>query len=229
MSEYNYAHNNTQCGERKTRTAQFNKYKCTDSHISQQIEKLRIYANEREIPTACDETLNFICNLARIKNAKNILELGTGIGISGICLLDSCPDASLTTVEKNETFFYEARENFGWANMEGRVVQISGDAGEEIEYLPEESFDFIFMDSAKVQYVKYLPTLKKLLKKGGVLAADDVLLYGWITGEEQPPKKRAALIRHIQEYIDAAISDDELSTTIVDIGDGIALSIKKLP
>ncbi|MCD7729202.1 MAG: O-methyltransferase [Clostridia bacterium] len=226
MSDFNYAHNNTQGGERKTRTAQFNKYKCTDSHISLLTEKLRIYANEREIPTACDETLNFICNLSRVKNAKNILELGTGIGISGICLLDACPDASLTTVEKNETFFYEARGNFGWANMEGRVVQILGDAGEKIEALTEESFDFIFMDSAKVQYVKYLPRLKKLLKKGGVIVADDVLLYGWVTGEEQPPKKREALVRHIKEYIDAAISDGELSTTIIDIGDGIALSVK---
>ncbi|MCD8040584.1 MAG: O-methyltransferase [Clostridia bacterium] len=227
MPEYNYAHNNTQGGERKTRTAQFNKYKCSGSHISQLTEKLRLHANEREIPTACDETLNFICNLARIKNAKNILELGTGIGISGICLLDACPDASLTTIEKNEMFFYEARENFGWANMEGRVVQIFGDAGEEIECQTEDSYDFIFMDSAKVQYVKYLPRLKKLLKNGGVIVADDVLLYGWVTGEEQPPQKRAALVRHIQEYINAATADDELFTTIVDIGDGIAVSVKK--
>lgn len=227
MQEYTYAHNNTQGGERKTQTARYNTYKCTDSHISQLTEKLRVYANEREIPTACDETLNFICNLARIKNAKNILELGTGIGISGICLLDTCPDASLTTIEKNEEFFYHAKENFGWANMEGRTVCISGDAGEAILSLQEESFDFIFMDCAKVQYVKYLPRLKELLKKGGVLAADDVLLYGWVTGETEPPKKRAALVRHIQEYIAAVTGDSGLSTTILNLGDGIAVSVKR--
>ncbi len=229
MSDFNYAHNNTQNGERKTRTAQFNKYKCrqADSFAAEQINNLRALAFSREIPTACEETLNFICNLAQIKNAKNILELGTGIGISGICLLESCPEATLTTIEKNEGFYNLAKKSFADTGMAGRTVLISGDAGEEIERLKENSYDFIFMDSAKVQYVKYLPRLKKLLKTGGVIAADDVLLYGWVTGEQEPPKKRSALVRHIQEYINAAISDDELATTVVDIGDGIAISLKK--
>lgn len=222
MTEFNYAHNDTGGGERTSRTAQFNKLCCSDL-----VARLRQNAFGREIPTASDETLQFLCTLARAKNAKHILEIGTAVGISGIALLDACPDASLTTVERDEEFFYEAKENFGWANCEGRVLQILGDANEAVLSLPDDSFDFIFMDCAKVQYVKLLPRLKELLKKGGVLIADDVLLYGWVTGEMEPPKKRRMLVQHIREYIDAVTVDVELFTTVLDIGDGIAMSVKK--
>lgn len=221
MTDFNYAHKDTGAGERKSRTAQFNSLRC-----SALVKKLRKIAFENEIPTASDETLQFLCTLARAKNAENILEIGTAVGISGIALLEACSDASLTTIERDETFFASAEENFGLADCEGRVIQILGDAAVEILSLPDESFDFIFMDCAKVQYVKMLPRLKELLKRGGVLVADDVLLFGWVTGEEEPPKKRKMLVRHIREYIEAVASDSELSTSILDIGDGIALSVK---
>ena len=100
-----------------------------------------------------------------------------------------------------------------------------GDAGEEIEKL-EGGYDFIFLDCAKVQYVKYLPRLKTLLKKGGVLAADDVLLFGYVTGEEETPKKRRMLVEHVKEYIAAATGDEELTTTVINVGNGVALSVK---
>ncbi len=77
-----------------------------------------------------------------------------------------------------------------------------------------------------MQYVKYLPTLKKLLKKGGALFADDVLLFGYVTGEEEVPKKRKMLVEHIKEYISAVTDDCELQTTVVNIGNGVALSVK---
>jgi predicted O-methyltransferase YrrM len=89
-----------------------------------------------------------------------------------------------------------------------------------------DTFDFIFLDCAKVQYVKYLPTLKKLLKRGGVLVADDVLLYGWVNGENPVPPKRKMLATHIREYIDLATQDKELLTSVINVGDGIALSVK---
>ena len=88
-------------------------------------------------------------------------------------------------------------------------------------------YDFIFLDGPKVQYVKWLPRLKELLARGGLLAADDVLLYGWVNGEEQPPKKRRMLVEHVREYLNAVTSDDGLITYIADVGDGIALSVKK--
>ena len=106
-----------------------------------------------------------------------------------------------------------------------RVTAVLGDAGEVIKDLKEE-YDFIFLDCAKVQYIKYLPILKNLLKTGGVIVADDVLLFGYVTGEEQVPKKRKMLVEHIKEYIYAVTHDSELQTTVLDIGDGVAVSVK---
>ena len=78
-----------------------------------------------------------------------------------------------------------------------------------------------------MQSIKYLPRLKQLLRSGGVLITDDVLLYGWASGEAEVPKKRKMLARHIREYIDAVTSDPELFTCIIKAGDGIALSVKR--
>ncbi len=107
-----------------------------------------------------------------------------------------------------------------------RVTLICGDAGEVINKL-DGKYDFIFLDCAKVQYVKYLPRLKTLLRSGGVLLADDVLLFGFVTGEQPVPPKRRMLVEHIKEYISAVTSDPELTTTVLDIGNGVALSVKK--
>ena len=216
-----YAHFNTSGGERKTSTAGFNR-----PHVSKQLQSLRESAFERSIPTADDETLQFLLTFLRALQPKNILELGTATGISGIAMLDICPGAHLTTIEKSEQFFEEAEKNFKCFGIDMRVNAILGDAGEVIDMLPG-TYDFILMDCAKVQYIKYLPRLKKLLAPGGVLLADDILLFGWITGETEVPPKRKMLARHICEYVQAVTNDEELSTTILDVGDGLALSVKR--
>ena len=216
-----YAHFNTKDGERKTPTAVFNR-----PHISERLQRLRESAFERSIPTADDETLQFILTLLRALQPKNILELGTATGISGIAMLEVCPEAHLTTIEKNTQFFEEAKANFKCFGVDMRVNAILGDAGAVIQML-DGAYDFIFMDCAKVQYIKYLPRLKKLLARGGILLADDILLFGWITGETEIPQKRKMLAQHICEYVQAVTDDSELFTTIINLGDGLALSVKR--
>ena len=218
--EFSYAHKNTENGERTTRTAQFNK-----PRISEEIQKIRELAFANEIPVSNGETLNFLVTVLSAVKPKNILELGTAVGVSGAVMLQTCPAAKLTTVERDKGFYESATHNFDALGLADRVTAVLGDAGEVIGNLKEE-YDFIFLDCAKVQYVKYLPRLKELLKKGGVLVADDVLLFGYVTGEEEVPKKRKMLVEHIKEYVQAATHDNELQTTVFDIGDGVALSVK---
>ena len=74
--------------------------------------------------------------------------------------------------------------------------------------------------------MKYLPRLKQLLNCGGVLIADDVLLFGWITGETPVPPKRRMLYTHVKEYVDAVTRDKELITSVINVGDGLAMSVK---
>ena len=218
---FDYAHKNTSGGERQTPTAKLN-----IPDLDGELKELRNSAFEREIPTSDDETLCVLLTLLKAIKPRNILELGTATGISGLAMLKTCPQAKLTTVEKNEEFFKEAVLNFKNAGVEDRVTAIFGDAGEEIlKFLPD-SFDLIFLDCAKVQYIKYLPVLKELLKDGGTLIADDILLFGYITGEAEVPQKRKMLVEHIKEYISAVKADKDFTTSILNIGNGLAVSVK---
>ena len=215
MDEFSYAHRDT------SYAGGLNK-----PNIPEELQRIREEAFASEIPVAADDTLCFLMAQAAAVRPESILELGTAVGTTSIAMAFACPQARITTVERDRAFYEAALVNFGKCGISGRVTAVCGDAGEVIERL-EDPFDLIFMDCAKVQYIKYLPRLKQLLRNGGVLIADDVLLYGWASGEAEVPKKRKMLARHIREYIDAVTSDPELFTCIIKAGDGVALSVKR--
>ena len=217
---FDYAHRDTSAPERISRTAGLNKLR-----VSDRCAKLRKYAHEREVPTASDETLNFLLTLALAKNAKNILEVGCAEGITSLALLDICGGAHLTAIERDERFICSFKENLN--AYVGRYTLLKGDAADICLSLADEEYDFIFLDCAKVQYIKLLPELKRILKKNGVLLADDVLMYGWVNGEVETPKKRKMLVEHIREYIEAVTSDYQLQTSILDVGNGLAMGVKR--
>lgn len=218
--DYSYAHKNTSEPERQSPTAQFNR-----AVFGKELEQILSLANGREIPVSNRETLSFLTTLVSALKPERILELGTAVGVSAAAMLSVCADAHITTIERDKSFALEARENFKKLNISPQITLLEGDAGEIIGGL-DGGFDFIFLDCAKVQYIKYLPDLKRLLKRGGVLLADDVLLYGYVTGETAVPPKRKMLVEHIREYISAVTSDPELKTTVINLGDGLALSVK---
>lgn len=218
--DFNYPHFDTSGPERPSRTGGINALR-----VGPLVSSIRRAAFQRQVPVSCDETLQFILVQAVACGAKNILEIGTATGASGIALLEACPQARLTTIEKNVSFAREAAANFAAAGVEDRARLIVGDAAEVLPTLSDE-YDFVFLDGPKVQYVKWLPVIKGLLARGGLLAADDVLLYGWVNGEAPVPKKRAMLVRHMREYLGAVLSDGDLLTYVADVGDGVALSVR---
>lgn len=218
MENFTYAHDKTGKGARETLTMRLNTLV-----LSCKLNDMYENARAREIPVSDKETLCLLKTLLNIKNPAKILEIGTAIGLSGGFMLETCTQAHLTTVEKNEEFFSEAELNFKKLGFTDRVNAILGDAGEVIKQLKSE-FDFIFLDGAKAQYIKYLPDLYKLLNCGGVLVADDVMLFGWVTGEA--PAKRKMLVEHVKEYLNAVTCDERFSTTVLDVGNGAAVSVK---
>lgn len=217
---YEYAHNNTSSPERESRTLAINTF-CFD----EQILRLRKGAFERGIPVSSDETLAFLLTCVKMAKPQRILEIGTAIGVSGLAMLNACKNARLTTLEVNNDFANEAKRNFADAGVGDRVTLLQGDAAQILPTL-EGCYDFVFLDGPKVQYIKYLPYIKKLLNVGGTLFSDDILMYGWVNGEKPVPPKRRMLVEHIREYLKALQSDKDLFTQIVDVGNGVALSIK---
>ena len=193
-------------------------------NIDERIKEKRAAALERGIPVADDETLNFLLlTLAAVKPHR-ILEIGTAVGLSSVAMLYACPNARLTTMELEEERYLEAKENFVKFGVSDRVNAYMGDAGEILAMMDGE-FDFVFLDGPKAQYEKYLFDLKRLMKKGAVLFADDVLLYGWVNGAEPTPQKRHSIVDKIRSYLDTITKDKSFITSVLDIGDGVALSV----
>jgi len=193
-------------------------------NIDERIASRRADALARGIPVADDETLNFLLlTLAAFKPTR-ILEIGTAVGLSSVAMLQACPTARLTTMELEEDRYEEAKRNFADFGVAERVNAYLGDAGEILAMMDGE-FDFVFLDGPKAQYEKYLFDLKRLMKKGGVLFADDVLLYGWVSGVEPTPQKRHSIVDKIRSYLDTVTKDKDFITSVLDVGDGVALSV----
>ena len=192
--------------------------------IDERVAALRADALSRGIPVADDETLNYLLLTVTAFRPKRILEIGTAVGLSAAAMLLACPDAKITTIELEEDRYLEARENFKKLGVENRVNSYLGDAFEVLTMMDGE-FDFVFLDGPKAQYEKYLFDLKRLMKKGALLFADDVLLYGWVSGEEPTPQKRHSIVDKIRSYLNVVTNDPELMTSVLNIGDGVALSV----
>ena len=155
---------------------------------------------------------------------KRILEIGTAVGLSAAAMLTRLPETHVTTIELEEERYAEAKRYFASLGLLDRVTCYLGDAGEILSMM-DGCFDFVFLDGPKAQYEKYLFDLKRLMKAGSVLFADDVLLYGWVSGAEPTPPKRRSIVDKIRGYLKAVTEDTDFLTSVLDIGDGVALSV----
>lgn len=192
--------------------------------VDGRIAALRKDALARGIPVADDETLQYLLVMLAAIRPKRVLEIGTAVGLSAAAMLTQLPELKLTTIESDEERYSEAKANFSALGVADRATAYLGDAG-EILAMMDGKYDFVFLDGPKAQYEKYLFDLKRLLRPGGVLFADDVLLYGWVSGREPAPAKRRSIVDKLRGYLDAVSSDEELITSVLDIGDGVAVSV----
>ena len=193
-------------------------------NIDERISARRADALSRGIPVADDETLNFLLLTLRMTKPARILEIGTAVGLSAVSMLYECPTARLTTIELEEERYVEAKKNFADFGVSDRINAHLGDAGEILAMMDGE-FDFVFLDGPKAQYEKYLFDLKRLMKQGAILFADDVLLYGWVSGEEPTPQKRHSIVDKIRSYLEVVTADKDFITSVLNVGDGVALSV----
>ncbi len=193
-------------------------------HIDEKLQEKRRDALERGIPVADDETLQFLLLTLAMTKPVKILEIGSAVGLSGVAMLQACPNATLTTMELDEERYVEAKGNFAYFGVENRVNALLGDAGEILSMI-DGQYDFVFLDGPKAQYEKYLFDLKRLMKKGATLFADDVLLFGWVSGEEETPQKRRSIVEKIRSYLSVITADTDFITSVVNVGDGVALSV----
>ena len=185
------------------------------------LAELRAAAKEGRDPTASDDVLSYLLRRAEETGARRILEIGAGFALTSIAFALALPQAGIAAIERDGARAAAARENIASFGLSGRVALLEGDAADVLPRLAG-GYDLIFLDAAKVQYRRFLPECKRLLKAGGVLFSDDVRLFA----DGVPPKRRM-LAAHIEEYVQALESDGELDTRVHALGMGLAESVKR--
>ena len=180
------------------------------------------------VPIIRKEMQSFLKFLLAMKKPARILEVGTAVGFSAILMAEYDPVlCQITTIENYEKRIPIARENFKRAGKEAQIVLLEGDAAEVLKTL-EGSYDFIFMDAAKGQYIHFLPEILRLLAKDGVLVSDNVLQDGDVIESRFAVTRRNRTIhKRMREYLYTLTHSEELVTAVLPVGDGITLSTRR--
>lgn len=192
------------------------------------LDELEKEARENRVPIIRREMQSFLKVLLRITSPRLILEVGTAVGFSTLLMSEYAPeDCRITTIENYEKRIPIARENFRKAGKEDRITLLEGDAAQVLKTL-EGSYDFIFMDAAKAQYIHFLPDILQLLPKGGILVSDNVLQDGdLIESHFAVERRNRTIYKRMREYLYVLKNHEQLETSILPLGDGVTLSVKK--
>lgn len=198
------------------------------AELPEDICALEKYAKENFVPIIRKETQTLLRFLLRTRKPENILEIGTAIGFSSIFMSEYMPkNCTITTIEKVKMRIEVAEKTIPASRNGDRIKLLKGDAIDVLKTL-EPSFDMIFLDAAKAQYMNFLPEILRLLSQNGILITDNVLQDGSVASSKYSIERRDRTIHmRMREYLYEITHNDNLETTILRCGDGVALSCKK--
>lgn len=189
-------------------------------------EKIREYAKENHIPIISDEGLLFLEQLVSLKRPKRILEIGTAIGYSAIRMHKIC-GSEVYTIERDNEMIQQAKKNL---EDYPKIKLLEGDALEVFSALAQLKFDFIFIDAAKAQYLKFFELYSPLLSEYGVIVCDNMFFHGLVENTAEYDKQSKGvkgLIRKLNLFRQALLEKEEFLTNIYHIGDGMSVSVRK--
>lgn len=188
-----------------------------------ELQKIKEKALEEHIPIIMDDTLEVIQKILIEAKPSKILEIGTAVGYSAICFSEFLSeDGKIDTIERELDRVKQARENIKLTEVEDKINIYEGDA---VEILPtlNEKYDIVFIDAAKGKYPFFLKEAMRMIKKGGIIIADNVLYKGYVMGDYNKHKQRTA-VRNLREYIKEITENENIETQILEVGDGLAIS-----
>lgn len=187
------------------------------------LAELEAFAKKENIPVIPRETVAYFRFLMQALQPKKILEIGTAIGFSALLMADNAPQAQITTIDRNEEMIGFAKDNFAKYDSRHQITLVEGDAVDMLQTL-DETYDFVFMDSAKSKYIVFLPEILEKLEVGGVVVMDDIFQGGDIARPiEEVRRGQRTIYRGLQRLFDATLDNPGLTATLVPLGDGLLM------
>ena len=199
--------------------------------VNNQVERyIRETLKDKEgynVPIVHKEVSDLLKVLLKFQKPKSILEVGCAIGYSSILFSTSTNgEAKIITVERNEKMIEQAKKNFERSGFNENITLLEGDAEELLKNV-EGEFDMIFLDAAKGQYQLFYDLVIDKLKVGGLLISDNILYKGMIADDALVMRRKKTIVKRMRNYLDYICNCDYLSTSLIPIGDGVALSYKE--
>lgn len=191
--------------------------------VQKLLKEIREYGEKNDVPISKEDTLNFLLTTIKENKYKQVLEIGTAIGYATIAFAFLDCVKQVESVEKDENRFNLARENIEKSGLKNKITIYNMDAKIFLQN-NEKTYDFIYLDGPKGQYINYLPYLLKMLNKNGILVADNLFFHGMVTGEIPVTKGCRSMIKGLKNYIQEINTNPNLKTEILNIGDGLGIT-----
>jgi predicted O-methyltransferase YrrM len=187
-------------------------------------KEIEEYASENSIPIINKVSSQLLIDIVKTKQPTSILEIGTAVGYSALLMANHMPsEGRIITIEQDANRIDTAYDFIARAGKSEQIQLLDGDASEILLQL-EGTFDMVFIDAAKAQYLDYLQKVMDKLTVGAVIVADNVLFRGMVMSEEPPLKRYKTIVKRLREYLDFVSHDTRFTTTVHQDGDGVAIS-----
>ncbi len=199
-----------------------------DSPDAPYLESIEREAKDQGVPIIRQSMKSLLQVYLELVEPDRILEVGAAVGYSALYMAQNTPaSCRITTIECMPERIKKAKENFALSPHGDRITLLEGDAAGILKDL-DGPYDFIFMDAAKGQYIHFLPETLRLLRSGGVLITDNVLQEGDILESHYAVRRRDRTIhKRMREYLHVLKHHPDLTTSIVPVADGVAVSVKR--
>ncbi|MFU0823971.1 O-methyltransferase [Clostridium sp.] len=191
------------------------------------LKELEDFAEKEHVPIVQKEVGNFLRFMVSFQKPQKILELGTAIGYSAILMnIASNNKCEITTIERDKKMIDIAKSNIIKYNFQDKINILEGDCLEVLSDL-NDKYDMIFMDAGKGHYSEFFPHCMRLLSPKGIIIADNVLFRGMVANDDLVERRKITIVKRMRSYLDMISKDKNLITSVIPMGDGIAITTRR--
>ena len=189
------------------------------------LKQIKEDALNKQIPIMSDGGMKYLLKYIKKNKVKNILEIGSAVGYSAICMCLIDDDIKVTTIERDRSRYLDALKNIKKIGLEDRIELLYHDA---FDVDLDDQYDLIFIDAAKAQNKKFFEKFEKNLKDGGTIITDNMYFHGLVEKELEEIESRNVrqMVRKIKNYITFLDDHPRYRTRFLKVGDGLAVSVK---